>query len=73
MDRPRVCHMSDKLERDSVHQCTYVESRKNGTDKPICSIEIRCRHREWMCGHELGEGGWGESGDWNCHIYTTLC
>ena len=33
----------------------------------------RHRHREQIYGYQGGKGEWDKLGDWNRHIYTTMC
>ena len=41
-------------------------------DEPVCRAgKETCR--EWTCRHAEGRGEWGESGDWDGHMYTTMC
>ena len=44
---------------------------ENGIDEHICKEGMRCRYKEWICGH-VGEGESGTSGESSINIYTPL-
>ena len=75
MDGPRDCLTEwNKSEREKQisdinahmwnlekwYRCSYLQSTN------------RHRCREQTYGYQVGKGGWGELGDWDWHIYTTL-
>ena len=53
-----------QTEKDTHNNHLDVESKKNGTDEPVCKAE-RHRRREQRYGHQEGGGGWDELGDWD--------